>query len=135
MLKKTITYTDYNGEERKEDFYFNLSKAEIMEMQLSVDGGLSTWLEEVIQAKDVPTISKLFKDLILKSYGKKSADGVRFEKSEDISKGFEQSEAYSELFMELIGDSKAASDFFNAIIPKDLEEATKKLLDKQNKEA
>ena len=123
MLKKTITYTDYNGVERKEDFYFNLSKAEIMEMELGTAGGFAEMIQKIIDAQDGPTIVKIFKDLVLKAYGEKSADGKRFIKSEEISKGFEQTEAYSNLFMELPTDAKAASDFINGIIPVDMQAA------------
>lgn len=120
MLKKTITYTDYNGVERTEDFYFNLSKAEITEMELGTVGGFAEMIQKVINANDAPTIIKIFKDLVLKAYGEKSADGKRFVKSEEISTAFAQTEAYSNLFMELATDSKAAADFVNGIIPPDL---------------
>lgn len=117
MLKKTITYTDYNGEERTEDFYFNISKAELTEMELSIDGGLSEMITRITQAKDVPAIIRVFKDLILRSYGVKSPDGKRFIKNAQLTEDFSQTEAYSELFMELSTDSKAASAFVNGIMP------------------
>ncbi len=120
MLKKTITYTDYNGVERKEDFYFNLTKAELMEMQLSTTGGLSEMMEKVIDAKDLPTIIKMFKELILKAYGEKSDDGRKFVKSEAISVAFSQTEAYSQLFMDLATDADAAAKFVNGIVPADM---------------
>lgn len=120
MLKKTITYTDYSGIERTEDFYFNLSKAEILEMQLSVNGGFAEMLQKIIKAKDFPTLVKTFKELILMSYGEKSEDGRRFVKSKEISDAFAQTEAYSILFMELSNDDKAASEFVNGILPADL---------------
>ena len=120
MLKKTITYTDYSGIERTEDFYFNLSKAEILEMQLSVNGGFAEMLQKIIKAKDFPTLVKTFKELILVSYGEKSEDGRRFVKSKEISDAFAQTEAYSILFMELSNDDKAASEFVNGILPADL---------------
>lgn len=123
MLKKTITYTDYNGAERTEDFYFNLTKAEIMEMQLSASGGLAEMLQKVVAAKDAPSIVKIFKDLILKAYGEKTPDGKRFIKSEEISMAFAQTEAYSQLFMELATDADAASAFVNGIIPGDMAKA------------
>lgn len=125
MLKKTITYTDYNGVERTEDFYFNLSKAEIMEMEMGTTGGLAEMIQKVVAAQDAPTIIKIFKDLVLKAYGEKSADGKRFIKSEEIAEAFSQTEAYSILFMELATDAKAASDFVNGIIPVDLQEQVK----------
>lgn len=117
MLKKTITYTDYNGTERTEDFYFNLSKAEIMEMEMSTAGGLAEMIQKIVAAQDVSAIIKIFKDLILKSYGEKSADGKHFVKSEELSTAFSQTEAYSQLFMELATDAEAASKFVNGIIP------------------
>jgi hypothetical protein len=117
MLKKTITYTDYNGNKLTEDFYFNLSRAEIAEMELSVNGGLSSMIQKVVSAKDTPSLVKVFKDLILRSYGVKSDDGKRFIKSDELRTAFEQTEAYSNLFMELATDDKAASDFINSIVP------------------
>ncbi len=117
MLKKTITYTDYNGVERTEDFYFNLSKAEIMEMELSVSGGLTEMINKIVATQDSPSIIKIFKDLVLKAYGEKSPDGKRFVKSEEISAAFSQTEAYSILFMELATNDEAAAKFVNGIIP------------------
>ena len=125
MLKKVITYTDYDGNERKETFYFNLSKAEIAEMQLSTSGGLTTMIQKIIDEKDNPKIVQLFKDLILKSYGEKSLDGKRFMKSKEISDGFSQTEAYSELFMELASNADAAAEFVNGIVPADVAAAAK----------
>ena len=117
MLKKTIKYTDYNGVEREEDFYFNLSKAEIAEMELEIPGGMTAMLQRITAAKDTPSLVKIFKDLILRSYGEKSADGKRFIKSKEISEAFSQTEAYSQLFMELATDADAASKFVNGIVP------------------
>ena len=120
MLKKTITYTDYNGNERTEDFYFNLTKAEIMEMEMSTTGGLAEAIQRIVKAQDQPAIIKIFKDLVLRAYGEKSADGKRFIKSEEITTGFSQTEAYSILFMELATDADAASKFVNGIVPADM---------------
>ena len=117
MLKKTITYTDYNGSERTEDFYFNLTKAESIEMELTTAGGLSEMIAKIVAAKDAPTIIKVFKDLVLKAYGEKSPDGRRFIKSPEIREAFSQTEAYSQLFMELATDDEAAAKFVNGIIP------------------
>lgn len=117
MLKKTITYTDYNGSERTEDFYFNLTKGEIMEMQLSTSGGLGEMLTKLIAAQDMPSLIKVFKDLILKAYGEKSPDGKRFIKSEELSTAFSQTEAFSNLFTELATNADAASAFVNGIVP------------------
>lgn len=120
MLKKTIKYTDYNGIERTEDFHFNLSKAELMEMEMSTAGGLAEMIQKIVAAQDQPAIIKLFKELILKAYGEKSADGKRFVKSDELSAAFSQTEAYSELFMELSTDSDKAAEFVNGIVPTDL---------------
>ena len=121
MLKKPITYTDYNGVERTEDFYFNLSKAELMEMELGVTGGMTEMLNKIIAAKDAPSLMKTFKEMIMKSYGINSDDGKRLIKSEELSIAFTQTEAYSVLFMELITDDKAAADFVNGIIPNEIQ--------------
>ena len=120
MIKKTITYTDYNNVERTESFYFNLSKAEIMEMEMGIDGGLAESIQKIVDAKDAPAIIRVFKDLVLKAYGVKSDDGRRFIKSKDLSDGFSQTEAYSQLFMELAMDADAAAKFINGVIPSDL---------------
>lgn len=117
MLKKTITYTDYNGVERTEDFYFNLTKAEIMEMELSTTGGLAEMIQRVVNTKDAPAIIKIFKNLVLSAYGIKSADGKRFMKSEEIKTEFAQTEAYSQLFMTLATDADEAAKFVNGIVP------------------
>ena len=121
MLKKTITYEDYNGTERTEDFYFNLTKAELMEMEMSTSGGLAEMIQNIVQAQDAPAIIKIFKDLVLKAYGEKSPDGKRFMKVNDagvpLSVAFSQTEAYSQLFMELATDADAASKFVNGIVP------------------
>ena len=120
MLKKTVTYVDYNGVERTEDFYFNLSKAEVAEMELSVEGGFSKMLEEIVKSNDNARIIELFKEMVLKAYGEKSADGRRFVKSKELSEAFSQTEAYSEIFMELAMDEKAAAAFVNGIMPANL---------------
>lgn len=121
MLKKTITYTDYNGVTRKEDFYFNLSQAEIAEMQLTTPGGMSEMLNRIVDAREDTELIKIFKDLIFKSYGEKSPDGKYFNKSEELSKAFSQTEAYSVLFMDLATDANKASDFVKGILPEDLQ--------------
>lgn len=131
MLKKTVTYTDYNGVERTEDFYFNLTKAEITEMELSTAGGFAEMLQKVVAAQDAPSIIKVFKDLVLKAYGEKSPDGKRFVKSEEISTAFSQTEAYSQIFMELATDSKAAAAFVNGIVPADMQADAAKLAAEQ----
>ena len=118
MLKKTITYTDYDGVERTEDFFFNLSKAEIAEMELSSHGGIERMIQQIAMTQDRKRLIELFKEIILKSYGEKSMDGRRFIKSKELSEAFAQTEAYSELFIQLATDSELASAFNNGILPK-----------------
>ena len=121
MLKKVITYTDYDGNERTETHYFNLSKAEMLDMELFTAGGYSNMLQRVIEEQDQIEIVKIFKELVLKSYGIKSDDGKRFMKSEEITKAFTETEAFTELYMELATDSDAAAAFANGIMPKDVQ--------------
>ena len=120
MLKKTITYTDYNGVERTEDFYFHLTKAEITKMEMSVNGGMAERIQRIVSAQDQPAIIEVFEDLIKKSYGVKTPDGRGFVKRKEDLEAFMATEAYSQLFMELATDSDAASKFVNGIIPADL---------------
>lgn len=117
MLKLKRTYNDYNGASRTEDFYFNLTQAEVTEMELSVDGGLVEMINRIVAAKDGKQIIAVFKDVILRAYGEKSPDGKRFIKSQELRDAFAQTEAYSDLFMELATDADAAARFINGIIP------------------
>lgn len=117
MIKKTINYTDYNGIERSEDFYFNLTEAELAEMQMEASGGLGERLKRIVAAKDFPAIIKAFKEIILKAYGVKSDDGRRFIKNQQLTEEFTQTEAYSKLFMELSSNDQAAAEFINGIVP------------------
>ena len=116
MLKLTRTYNDYNGMSRTEDFYFNLTQAEVTEMELSVDGGLVERINRIVAAQDGKQIIAVFKDIILRAYGEKSADGKRFIKNQELRDAFAQTEAYSDLFMELATDAEAAAKFINGII-------------------
>lgn len=126
MYKKTIKYVDYDGNEREEDHWFHLTEAELTQLNLSYVGGMEKRLDRIVKAQNTPEIMRVFKDIIRRSYGVKSDDGRRFIKSDEIYVDFEQTEAYSQLFMELCTDSKAASDFVNGIMPKKLvEEAAK----------
>lgn len=135
MIKKTITFTDYDGNKHTEDFYFNLNKAEITKLQASVPGGWSEFLQRTVNKLDVPVLMKVFDDLIRDSYGVKSDDGRRFIKSKELTDEFMQTEAYSELYSELLTDSEKAAEFFNGIMPKlspeeeaELKKQQKKLL-------
>ena len=118
MLKKTITYIDYNGKERTETHYFDLNEVEATEMELSVEGGMSKKLEAIAKSEDKAAMFKFFKELIAKSYGIKSEDGRRFIKSEQITEEFAQSRAYVKLIMELAQDGDKLAAFFNGVIPK-----------------
>lgn len=126
MLKETITYKDYNDVERTEPFYFNLTEAELMELEMSTEGGLAEMINKIVTAKDAPAIIKVFKDLVLKAYGEKSPDGKRFIKSAEIATAFSQTEAYSQLFMKLATDADAAAKFVNGIIPESRKKAAQK---------
>ena len=129
MYIKEITYEDYNGEKVTEKFYFNFSRAELATMNLEVEGGLQNYIERITNTRDVPSLIKLFQDLILRSYGVKSDDGKKFIKVKDghkLSEDFAQTDAYSEYFMLLVQDDKEAEKFINGVIPKQiLDEAVK----------
>lgn len=120
MLKKLIKYTDYDGVERSENFYFNLTKAELMDMELSTVGGMRQLLQSIIDKQDIPKIIDAFKTIIFKAYGEKSPDGRRFIKSKELSEAFSQTEAYSELYMSLISNAEEAAAFINGIVPSDV---------------
>ena len=120
MLKKLIKYTDYNGNERQENFYFNLNKAELMEMETEVTGGMRQLLESIMEKQDIPKIMSAFKTIILKAYGEKSPDGRLFNKSEALSNAFTHTEAYNVLYMELLSDAKKAAQFIEALMPADM---------------
>ena len=122
MYEKVITFVDYNDEERTEKFYFNFSRAETLEYELGVNGGLSKQLELVVATRDQPKIIAFFKDFVLKAYGEKSDDGRRFVKTPEITLGFSQTEAYSNLFLELSTNAESAAAFVNGVIPKTLED-------------
>jgi hypothetical protein len=126
MIAKTIKYKDFNGVDREEKFFFNLTKAEITEMELSTSGGLAECIKQIVEAQDTPQIIKIFKELVLKAYGEKSLDGKRFRKVDDngvpLSIAFSETEAYSNLFMELATDDVKAAEFVNGIMPSELPE-------------
>lgn len=126
MIKITKTYVDYNEVERTEDFYFNLTKAEVTEMELSKEGGISAYIKAIIAAKDTPELIKLFKEIVFKAYGQKSLDGRRFIKNAELTEDFSQTEAYSMIFMELATDSNKAAEFINGVMPKELVEQANK---------
>lgn len=118
MIKWPITYTDYNGETQTEDFYFNLNKAEVMELNLEANGSYGEYLQRAVEQRDGKKLAYEFKRLILKAYGEKSPDGRRFIKSDEMSTAFEQTEAFSELYMQLATEENAASKFIEGVLPK-----------------
>ena len=127
MIKKTISYTDYDGNQRTDDYYFNMSKPELIEWQASETGGLDRKIERISKEQDVKKVIELMKEIIQMSYGVKSDDGKRFIKNQEVLDEFMQSEAYSELFMELATDADKAAEFINGILPAGLADEVKKL--------
>lgn len=131
MIKKTITYVDFNGNERTEDFYFNLSKAELMRMELGVKGGMTEMMNRMIAAQDAPAMMEVFENLVRQSYGVKTPDGRGFVKRPEDYEAFKSTEAYSELFVELITNPDACAEFFNGVIPANLAKQVEEEMAKQ----
>jgi hypothetical protein len=127
VLKKTITFEDFNGETVSEDHYFHLSKAELVEWEMSHAGGMQEALRRIIAASDGKAIIAEFKKIILGAYGIRSDDGRRFIKTQELRDQFESSEAYSTLFMELVTNADAASEFVKGVIPQNLAEEAAKI--------
>lgn len=127
MLKKSVTYRDFNGEEVTEDFFFHLSKAELVELEMSREGGLSAAMQKIMDTNDGRGIIEEFKKILLMAYGKKSSDGRRFIKNDELRQEFQSSEGYSVLFMELMTNATAAAEFVNGIIPDGLAEDAAKI--------
>lgn len=130
MHKETITYTDYNDVERTEDFYFNLTQAELLDLETGVTGGYTAMINKIIAAQDTPTLMEVFRKLLLMSYGEKSADGRQFVKNDELTTAFKQTEAYSILYVKLATDDKAASAFIEGIIPAKLRDEYKEVTKK-----
>lgn len=120
MFRIQKTYTDFNGNERKEDFYFHLTEAEVMKMQLGTTGGLAETIQRLIDLQDGPAILKIFEDLVLKAYGVKSPDGREFIKNQALRDSFMQTQAYSDIYVELATDADKAAKFINGILPANL---------------
>lgn len=134
MYKKVIKYTDYNGVEREEPFYFNLNKAELVKWEGSTVGGMRSMYDKIIAAQDKEALISLFETIIQRSYGEKSPDGKKFMKSPEILADFVATEAYSNLFMELASNDESASAFMEGIMPADLlAEARKEAANENNK--
>ena len=133
MLKKAITYTDFNGQEHTEDFYFNLTKAELIELEMGFEGGLSEGLKKIVASADGNAIMKEFKRILLTSYGQRSPDGKRFVKNQQLRDEFEATEAYSVLFVSIVTDPEAAADFVRGIMPQDLMAQAQLSLDEEKR--
>lgn len=127
MIMKNIKYVDYDGVERSENFFFNLSKAELVTMDFEAEGGFQKKIEKVIETQNQRELIEIFKDIIFRSYGEKSPDGRRFIKSKELSEAFTQTEAYSELFMELATNADSAEAFIRGIMPADISQGELKL--------
>lgn len=127
MLKETIKYQDYDGNEYEEDFYFNLNKSELIKLQTSIPGGLEQMIKNIIAAKDQNALMSMFSKIIHISYGEKSPDGKHFVKSEELATAFEQTLAYDNLFMDLINDADKAAAFVNGILPSESKSDVKAL--------
>lgn len=141
MLTKKITYTDFNGEQHTDKFYFNLSKAELTKLQMTHPGGYAEYLNRIIDAKDQAELIEAFDNLIMMTYGEKSEDGKRFCKSKELSQAFRDTDAYSELFMELLTDPDKSAAFVEGVLPPmnftdeqkmEIEARTKKIMDSQS---
>ena len=130
MLKKTITYEDYDGNSRTETFHFGLNKAELAKMEMSTTGGLTNMLNRIMEAQDGPAILKVYEEFIDKSYGEKSLDGKRFVKVDDagvpLVKAFKETEAYSQLFLDVMTDADKAAEFMIGVLPNDMQDEVKK---------
>lgn len=139
MFVKEIKFTDFDGNERNEKFYFNLSKGELVEMELQSTGGITNWIHNIVNSKDNKLIFNTFKDIVLKAYGEKDIDGIHFRKSKEMSESFSQTPAYDELLIELVSSADAAAEFINRILPKEyleqLEQEQKKAATKKVKQA
>lgn len=120
MIKKTVVYEDFNGNVRTEELYFNLSKLELTEMQLSIKGGLAETVQAIIETEDKKELLSIFKQLILSAYGIKSEDGLRFVKTQELRDAFASSAAFPELYMEIATDADKASEFVRGIMPKNV---------------
>lgn len=133
MLKKRIEYEDFDGNKRSEDFYFNLTKTEMTLAQASIDGGLVNRLQKITDAQNVPEIVKTFVELVDMAYGVKSDDGKRFVKNTELLEEFKSTNAYDQLFMEVLADPKEAVNFIIGIMPNDIGEKVKSDPDLQDK--
>ena len=122
MFKKTVTYKDYNNVERTETFHFHFSEAEILDMEMSVEGGFAERIQKIIDANEQTKLMQVIKQFVIDAYGVKSEDGKRFIKNETVKAEFLESPAYSKIWMELVTNDRMAADFINEVIPADMKE-------------
>lgn len=127
MIKKTVTYTDYNDEERTESFYFHYTEAEILDMEMSEEGSFTDRIQRIIDAKDKTALMKLIKKFVIDAYGVKSEDGKRFMKNDDLKTAFVECPAYSDIFMEMVTNDEVAAEFVNGVIPNTMKDRVAKL--------
>lgn len=120
MIKKTVTYKDLNGKERTETFYFHYFESEIMDMEMSEEGGLAERIQRIIDAKDQASLLKVIKKFVVDAYGVKSDDGRRFNKSQEVKDAFVECPAYSKIYMELLTNDELAAEFVNKVVPEDM---------------
>lgn len=120
MIKKTVTYKDLNGKERTETFYFHYFESEIMDMEMSEEGGLAERIQRIIDAKDQASLLKVIKKFVIDAYGVKSDDGRRFNKSQEVKDAFVECPAYSKIYMELLTNDELAAEFVNKVVPEDM---------------
>lgn len=125
MYKITETFEDFNGNKRTEDFYFNFMESELTHMQFKTKGGLAGTINKIIATQDTPGLIDIFEELLQKSFGEKTADGRGFHKSPELLQSFMETEAYSQIYMRLATDNKAAQDFINNVVPKKMQDAAK----------
>lgn len=129
MLKRTIKYEDFDGKEQEEMFYFNISKPELIALEVDHPKGFGAWMEEVMKAKDNKTLMEQFKRIVLLAYGEKSDDGRNFVKNDELKAKFESSAAYISLFTELAMDDNAAAEFLLGVLPRDMTEESRKKME------
>lgn len=134
MIKKTVTYEDYNGEMRTETFYFHFTEAEILDMEMSTEGGFAERIQRIIDAKDQSALMKLIKKFVIDAYGVKSPDGKRFIKNDEVKAAFLECPAYSDIFMDMVTDDKLAAEFVNGVVPKNMKNRFAELASKKNNE-
>ena len=131
MIKKTVTYNDYNDVQRTETHYFNFNEAEILEMEMSVEGGFAERVQRIIDAKEQSALLRVIKNFVLDAYGVKSEDGKRFIKNDEVRDAFVQSPAYSKIFMELVTNDVLAAEFVNGVVPESMRDRIKEIAAKK----